>query len=176
MSNIKRICVYGGPGSGKSTLSAYVFSQLKSANHNCEQITEYIKFWTYLNKSPKGFDQVYTFAKQLYHVDTVLRGGIDFVITDSPIMLSYYYALKYKHRYANVLRELVNQFEEEYPSFNILLERGNKIYNPVGRYQNENEAKEIDLEIRDMLKDTSFESFQCGDKEKAFECVLSVLK
>ena len=37
------INLYGGPGSGKSTCAAYIFSQLKMHNINAELITEQTK-------------------------------------------------------------------------------------------------------------------------------------
>lgn len=37
------INLFGGPGSGKSTGAAYIFSQLKMKGINCELITEYAK-------------------------------------------------------------------------------------------------------------------------------------
>lgn len=41
----KTICVnfFSGPGAGKSTLAAYVFSKLKMMGVNCELVSEFAK-------------------------------------------------------------------------------------------------------------------------------------
>ena len=39
----KIICLYGGPGSGKSGICAGIYSLLKEKNINCEMNREYIE-------------------------------------------------------------------------------------------------------------------------------------
>ena len=56
-----RISLFGGPGSGKSTTAARLFSELKERHYSVEHVSEYVKSWTYMNRKPKGFDQVYIF-------------------------------------------------------------------------------------------------------------------
>jgi len=41
-----RICLFGSPSSGKSTLASKIFSRLKVDNYNVELVLEYIKEWT----------------------------------------------------------------------------------------------------------------------------------
>lgn len=45
ISRSKTICVnfFSGPGAGKSTLAAYVFSKLKMMGVNCELVSEFAK-------------------------------------------------------------------------------------------------------------------------------------
>jgi len=49
------------------------------------------------------------------------------------------------------IRELCAEYEEEYPSFNILLERGDNIFKSDGRYRNLDEALKIDRAIEYFL-------------------------
>lgn len=47
MNKSRIINLWAGPGSGKSTIAAYVFSKLKMKNINCELVTEYAKQLVY---------------------------------------------------------------------------------------------------------------------------------
>ena len=56
--------LFGAPGSGKSTGAAFIFSQLKMKNVNCELITEYAKDKTWENNAAALECQEYIFGKQ----------------------------------------------------------------------------------------------------------------
>ena len=58
---IRRICFYGAPGSGKSTVASYIFAELKMLNYNVEFVSEYVKRWTFIKREPQPFDQVFLF-------------------------------------------------------------------------------------------------------------------
>ena len=60
-----RICLYAGPGAGKSTTAAWLFSQLKMQDYDIELVTEYVKQWTYTKRLPVGFEQMLILANQL---------------------------------------------------------------------------------------------------------------
>jgi dephospho-CoA kinase len=56
---------FGGPSCGKSTIAAYVFSQLKIKNYSCEYVNEYAKDCVYEGRSTVLLnDQLYVLAKQ----------------------------------------------------------------------------------------------------------------
>lgn len=50
----KIICLYGGPGAGKTTTSAGLFFKLKSMGHTCELNREYVKDWVWENANGVG--------------------------------------------------------------------------------------------------------------------------
>jgi len=87
MEKIRRICLFGGPGCGKSTTAAYVYSQLKRLGCSVELIQEYVKAWAYEKREVTSFDQVYLLAKQIRMEDLALRNGVKFVVTDSPVYM-----------------------------------------------------------------------------------------
>lgn len=141
----KVINLYGGPGIGKSTCAAILFSELKKRGISCELVTEYAKdlVWEQRNKTLE--DQIYIFAKQHHRIHR-LMGQVDYIVTDSPILLS----LIYDESRCESLRNLVLCCHASMETINILMTRAVK-YSPEGRYHTEEESKKIDLTIRDLL-------------------------
>lgn len=162
---IRRINLFGGPGSGKSTMAAKIFAALKLHGVSVEHVQEYVKAWTYYNRRPNKWDQTYFFGKQqqaeyryLAHCET----GV--VVTDSPLLQGVYYSQSDSIK-SNLLN-LALEYEQEFPSFNIFVYRGNKTFHQEGRWQNLDEAKSIDTGTLKLLKDNNidysrldFESF-----------------
>lgn len=172
--NIRRINLQGGPGSGKSTTAAFIFAELKKRGHSVELVDEYIKFWTYIPRSPKGFDSLYIQAKQVHKEDTILRAGTDFIVSDSPVLLQYFYALHHDTPAKHPMWSVTLEIEKMYPSLNILLTREDSDYNELGRYETLKQAKVIDTKLENLLNNskTKYESFNCHDNEKILEYVL----
>ena len=174
MKKIRRICLFGGPGSSKSTVSAYIYSQLKVLGHSVEQIQEFVKSWAYENRVPSSFDQVYLLAKQVRMEDLVLRNNVDLVVTDSPVSMSTCYAKASGLAAWKSLLELSKEFEKEYPSLNLFLDRGDMEYQAHGRYQTKDEAVEMDEIIKDLLSNEheKFYTLDCRDQEGILKIVL----
>ena len=139
------INLFGGPGSGKSTTAAGVFSLLKLHGVNAELVTEFAKDLTWEQRYKTLENQYYIWAKQ-YHRMWRLRDNVDVIITDSPLILSLMYGEICDTHRQTVLDTFRNTFE----NMNYILERV-KEYNPKGRNQTEEEAREIDGGVRYML-------------------------
>ena len=145
MINTLVINLFAGPGTGKSTCMAGIFSELKLRGINCEMAPEYIKTKVWENSLDIRKDQIYIFGKQLHSIRKLL-GKVDVVITDSPILLSLAYATDETEEFE---RLVVAEFKR-YNSLNVFLVR-HKTYNPAGRCQTEDQAKEKDNIIKDLL-------------------------
>jgi nicotinamide riboside kinase len=156
-SKIRRINLYGGPGTGKSTTASDLFAEFKrmcvdsSVDTQFELIQEFVKEWAWEKRSPQGFDQVFIFANQQRKEEIPLRGGVDHVFTDSPLFLGAAYARKYHSRTFNSLITLAELHEEEYPGLHIFLDRGDRPYVGKGRYEDEDKARRMDDYIRSLL-------------------------
>lgn len=149
-----RICFYGGPGVGKSTLAANVFGTLRQAGMRAELVQEWVKAWAYLGHDIKSFDYVYSFANQLHAEDQLLQAGVEIIVTDSPIYLQCIYALRHRMKAANELWRIAKRFEETYPSLNFLVQRPKyDAYEQTGRYENLDQAMEMDRFIATCLSD-----------------------
>jgi nicotinamide riboside kinase len=149
----KVINFYGGPGSGKSTMAAGLFSKLKFAGVNCEYVQEYAKdiAWEFNDLKDKPLKlleaQEYIFAKQHYRMRR-LSDGVDLIITDSPLLLGLVYMSK--DFALPSLKNVVKEANDLYDNRNFLLTRQKK-YNPMGRFQTEEQALEIDVKINKFL-------------------------
>jgi len=141
---IRRINLYGGPGCRKSTQAAYIYSQLKGKKLKVELVQEFVKTWAYEKREPSSFDQLYLFARQLRMEDIVLRNGVDYVITDSPIGLAVCYSQAGGFIQWPALTILAQEFERTYPSLNLFFDRDGTDYEAHGRYQTEDGAIKMD--------------------------------
>lgn len=151
---IRRINLFAGPGAGKSTMAAYLFYELKQCQFNVEYIQEYVKGWAYEGRRVSGFDQVYLFAKQIRMESVVLSSGDNIIITDSPMDLNVAYGRIYGFKSWHCLRGILEHYDCEYPSTNIVLDRGDCPYNTEGRFEDYEQAINVDEEIINYL-DTS---------------------
>jgi hypothetical protein len=135
--------LYGGPGTGKSTTAAELFALLKRKDFNAELATEYAKDIVWEGRGYLLSDQIYIFAKQNRKLMR-LYGKVDIVVTDSPLLLCYFYSNN-PHILALIQEEVK---KADHLHFFLMRE---KSYNPKGRYQTESQACEIDSRIKQML-------------------------
>lgn len=140
------INLFGGPGTGKSTTCAGVFSLLKNRGVNAEMALEFAKDKVWEKSTHTLSNQIYIFGKQ-HHRFWRLRGQVEVIVTDSPLLLSLYYG----NRESDTFHRLVIEEHEKFRSLNFFLERV-KPFNPSGRLQNEEQAKGIDGELRRILE------------------------
>lgn len=141
----KVINLYGGPGTGKSTTAAHTFALLKQAGVNAELVTEYAKDKVWENSFGVLANQVYVLGKQ-YHKMFRLIGKADVIVTDSPLLFSLYYGKSLNRPF----KDLVVSLYKSMDNIDIFLNRV-KVYNPVGRMQTEEQAKDIDLQLKQLL-------------------------
>lgn len=155
------INLFGGPGSGKSTGAAYVFSQLKMLGINVELVTEAAKDLTWEEAFNNLRDQIYVFGKQQHRIYRC-ADKVDVIITDSPIFLSTVYNLD-KDIDEN-LYKLVIDVVNRYDNYNVLLQRV-KPYNPIGRTQTAEESDNLTEIIESKLIESNQEyELVNGDK------------
>lgn len=139
--------LFGGPGSGKSTGAAYIFSMLKMKGINAELVTEYVKdeVWE-KNYTAIGY-QPYVFGNQAFRIARC-ADKVDVVVTDSPTLLSIVY--NPDPVLAPGLNRLVLDSFNSYNNISYFLKR-TKPYNESGRMQTESEADSLSQLILDTL-------------------------
>lgn len=151
---IRRICFYGGANTGKSVEAAKAFVALKMEHKRIELVNEYVKEWVFEKRIPEGLDQHYIFHKQLHKEDLRLRAGMDFITTDCPVFLGACYAKKNGILGWELLYKMSDLVDSIYEPLNIYLERGDKPFDPLGRYEPLEKSKEMDSFILDELRET----------------------
>lgn len=144
-----RINLYGGPGTGKSTLAARVFAKLRQQGVSCALVTEWIKMWAYEGRIIRGFDQIFSFANQMHSEEESLRYA-GMIITDSPLFLQCMYADKHAKIVSEDLWNIARSYESTYPSINFYVERSGA-YEQQGRWENAEQALQMDAHIKDQL-------------------------
>ena len=168
--NTLLVNLYAGPGAGKSTLAAYIFAKLKMAGVDSEYVSEYAKdrVWQE-DQFPLQHCQLYITGKQCLKV-TRLLGKVDVIVTDSPIMLGAMYTDE------KPFKDVCIYEGKKYTNtFNIFINRM-KAYNPNGRNQTEEEAKEIDKKIIEMLDENGVEYTRInGTEENANQIVNEII-
>jgi hypothetical protein len=175
MAEKKTIIVnlFGGPGSGKSTTAAGLFHKLKINGINCELVTEFAKHITWKEDFNTLKNQIYVFAKQhdrMFH----LKDKVDVIITDSPIIMGLSYC-NWDLMSRSFEQLVVDEFNRtDAVNINYFINRV-KEYNPSGRSQTEEEAKEKDMEIITLLNkyDVSFQTID-GD-ENAVDWLFNII-
>lgn len=156
---------YAGPGAGKSTAALELTAALKKVGFNAEYVSEYAKELVLEGKADDLDDQKKVTDEQFARLDR-LRGAVDIVVTDSPVLLGLVYGEgKIDAEYAKQIRSYYDSFD----NFNMLISRDKKAgYQQEGRVQNETEAIELDGKIKSML-DTNkvfYGSYKRDDIEK----------
>lgn len=158
MTNI--INVYGGPSIGKSSTASFMYYLLKSRGLNAELVREYVKNWAWEKRNIGPYDQFYFMGKQS-HYESALYGKVDWIVTDSPLMLCATYAARYNTPpVANGIKEAVLSFYKQcdldnYRHHHIVLQRS-RPYVQAGRFETEAQAQEIDGQAESFLLNNNF--------------------
>lgn len=163
------INLFGGPGCGKSTIAAELFAILKKQGYEVELVTEYAKDKVWEESYKTLENQIYVFSKQLHRMWR-LKDKVEFIITDSPLPLSIIYDKDNNEDLKNLIITTFNSFN----NINIVINRST-VYNQNGRYQNEEQAKEIDNQIREMLVSHNI-SFQTEDINDIVSSITNEIK
>lgn len=121
---MKVINLYGGPGSGKSTVAAGLFYLFRMDNRfNCELVTEFAKEVVFENARQNLADQVYLLGNQYHRLWRLQKAGVELVITDSPLDLANVYTEYRRGTHKTEIRDLIYSLNEELDNYYILIER-----------------------------------------------------
>lgn len=135
-----------GPGARKSTMAAHLFALLKWANVNCELVTEYAKDVVWEESFKILDDQMFVFGKQIHRLN-ILRGKVDVVITDAPLINSILY---YRGNHSETFIPMVKHAFGSMNNLNFYVNR-QATYNPKGRIQTAEEARALDFKVAELL-------------------------
>jgi len=153
------INLFGGPGVGKSTIAAGLFHFMKRNGYSVELVTEFAKDLVWEDRSSTLQIQPYVSMKQFRNLAR-LQDKVDYVITDSPIIKDSVYARRFAPELPQSYHDLLFFLHDHLgDSINLLLTRTHS-YETTGRLQTEDEAVELDKELRFLLELHSIDYYE----------------
>ena len=177
----KIINLFGGPGIGKSSIASGLTYKLKKKHITCDNPYEFPKLLAWDENHSAIRDQLYVLANQ--HRGIVKSyGKVDYIILDSPILLSLTYRNYYKSNqypatlYGHTFDKLVLETFNQYENINILLERGEGNHNEKERYQSLDESKELDKAIELSMISNNIPYYVVKVGKNTVKDILKILK
>lgn len=143
------INLFGSAGSGKSTTAIGLTYFLRLKGYKVEYVNEYAKDLVNEGSLHKLKHQLYVFSKQLKRMEVLADKSLDFIVTDSPLILSYFYGEKYGTS-GPFLKEVVTSYHNSFTNFNIFLNRVAP-YDPLLRVQTEEESDEDSKQLHSFV-------------------------
>lgn len=176
----KIINLFGGPGVGKSSIAAGLLYELKKKHISCDAPYEFPKILAWEENHSAIKDQLYVLANQ--HRGIVQSfGKVDYIIMDSPILLSliyknYYNGLEYPSvLYTELFDEMVLSIHNKYENLNIVLKRGEGVHNEKERYQDLEKSIELDYMIQQTLEKNNIPYIEVSVGENTLEEILKLI-
>lgn len=144
---MKLINFFGGPAARKSTLAAATYVALKEHGQTVDLVREYATYLILAGREAQlKQDQLSVLAKQ-HHLQCILRGRVDFAVTDSPLPLNAVYSNNVPGAFEDLVFGYFNQFD----NLNFFLEVDWDTYIEDNRIHTKPEAQEKHEEIRELL-------------------------
>ena len=148
----KVINIIGGPGSDKSLFSAAIILYLNLHNKTVETIPDYAKSLVW-QQNFEVLKNQYFIAQRQFEMLNLLDGQVQFLLTECSLPQVLYYNENYAENICDVskTRAQILEWYKQYDNINIFVERGEKKYVRSGRFQDEDQARDIDRGLRSVL-------------------------
>ena len=148
----KVINIIGGPGCDKSLFSSAILLNLNLRQKSVEQIPDYAKSLVW-QKNFESLKNQYQIAQRQFEMIDLLDGQVQYLVTECPLPQILYYNENYADNICDVAKTRLQILEwyKRHDNLNILVERGNKKYSHIGRFQDEEQAREIDIALKKIL-------------------------
>ena len=176
----KVINLVGGPGAGKSTIAAGVFSLLKMSGREVELVQEYPKSLVWEERQATFDDSLYLFAKQA-HFQYHINNKVDYMITDRPLIMSNIYhnfwmakswPNEWNETFYKMVKETWNLYDNRVYFINRVMP-----YDKHGRNETEYEARQQDVMFKKCLDDYEIDyEIIDGNSEAHFKIFDDIVK
>lgn len=151
-------------GAGKSTLASYLFTELKVRGFEAELVHDVAKDLVWEEDWKALNNQMYVFANQLQYLDKLV-GKVEYVITDSPLLLQIGYYKERQQPAQKHFKKLCIAYANRYNNINIFL-KSNKDVSPIGRAEMSlNPMKYLSSMPYDLIAD-------CTKREEILQYIL----
>ena len=163
--------MFAGPGAGKSTTAAALFTLLKlHQGIECELVPEYAKDLVWEERAHTFMNQHYIFSKQHHRIWRVSQ-KVEITITDSPILLSNIYRTDMT---TDTFKAFVLEEFNVYDNINFFIER-KKRYAEYGRNETEEEARLVDHKIKHYLASNAIHYHNINGNTKGIDDALQII-
>lgn len=149
------INAFAGPDAGKTTSCLEVAEKLKKQGFVTEYVQEYAKELVYDNNFimlDGHYEHQFAILNEQMKRINRLYGKVDFIVTDSPILLNNTYLNEDKNTEVySAYSDSVNKLYGLYNNFNYFVERDTSVFEKEGRIHNLEQSIAIDNELKNML-------------------------
>lgn len=149
------INAFAGPGAGKTTSCLEVAEKLKKQGFVTEYVQEYAKELVYDNNFimlDGHYEHQFAILNEQMKRINRLYGKVDFIVTDSPILLNNTYLNEDKNTEVySAYSDSVNKLYGLYNNFNYFVERDTSVFEKEGQIHNLEQSIAIDNELKNML-------------------------
>jgi len=165
----KIINLFGGPGTGKSTMAAKLYVQMKMSSLNIELAREAAKDFVW-----EGSTQfltvteykLFNFAHQYKRIID-LYGKVDYIISDSPLLLYAFYSSEWYE-----LVQFIRHCNSKFNNVNLFVDRSKRVFVEAGRLHIKEEAIQIDKDVEIMLNEMNEPFYRVGIEDDVMSYVL----
>lgn len=146
--------IIGGPGSDKTLYSASILLNLSLRHKTVERLPDYAKFLVW-HKDFEGLKNQYQIAQRQNEMIALLDGQVQYLVTECSLPQMLYYNAHYPDNICDIAktRQTILAWYGQHSNVNILVQRSAKKYVQTGRFQTEDEARQIDAALKKTLDD-----------------------
>lgn len=155
----KVINFVASPSSGKSLMSALIFSELKMRHYRAEYVQEYAKSLVWQGRFDELANQ-YNVSYEQYKMIKAVDGKVEYICLDSPLLLGLYYNRHHKDNVSDIKKteNMILSKMDEFENIYIFLERNEEYpYEIEGRIHTEEQSKVIAKELVELLNELGIE-------------------
>jgi ABC-type dipeptide/oligopeptide/nickel transport system ATPase component len=150
----KIVNIIGGPGCDKSLFTSAIILYLNLHHKTVEQIPDFAKSLVW-QKDYEALKNQYHIAQQQFRMIELLDGQVQYLVTECSLPQILYYNEHYPENICDVAKtkKQILEWYKQHNNVNLLVERGmDRKYIHTGRFQDEEQAKEVDRGMRGLLR------------------------
>jgi hypothetical protein len=148
----KVINIIGGPGCDKSLFTSAIILYLNLHHKTVELIPDYAKSKVW-QKDFEALRNQYRIAQQQNMMLELMDGQVQYLVTECSLPQILFYNEYHPDNICDIgkTRQQILAWYKQYNNINVMVERGDKKYVHTGRFQDEDQALEIDKGLRGIM-------------------------